>query len=177
MKQCSTCQEQFADKFSFCPVDGTPDMRLITQTKSTLTEDDGGALVLYSANEEFEVRQIGKQGQQQRISPDDQNGCEIGTTSGSATAQKRPQGETDLTGVQARPKSNVISAGEKGAIVFLSTGALGAVVPLQSGNFTTALICVVGAGVCAVVLMGAAGIVHRIMDRATKDSPNNDKEN
>jgi TonB family protein len=24
MKQCSTCQEQFADKFSFCPVDGTP---------------------------------------------------------------------------------------------------------------------------------------------------------
>ncbi|MDT5060280.1 MAG: hypothetical protein QOH63_739, partial [Acidobacteriota bacterium] len=24
MKQCSTCQEEFADKFSFCPVDGTP---------------------------------------------------------------------------------------------------------------------------------------------------------
>lgn len=24
MKQCSTCEEQFADKFSFCPVDGTP---------------------------------------------------------------------------------------------------------------------------------------------------------
>ena len=24
MKTCSTCQEQFADKFSFCPVDGTP---------------------------------------------------------------------------------------------------------------------------------------------------------
>jgi TonB family protein len=24
MKICSTCQEQFADKFSFCPVDGTP---------------------------------------------------------------------------------------------------------------------------------------------------------
>ncbi|MBC7912223.1 MAG: hypothetical protein H7Y30_17080, partial [Pyrinomonadaceae bacterium] len=24
MKQCSTCQEDFADKFSFCPVDGTP---------------------------------------------------------------------------------------------------------------------------------------------------------
>jgi TonB family protein len=24
MKTCSTCQEEFADKFSFCPVDGTP---------------------------------------------------------------------------------------------------------------------------------------------------------
>ena len=24
MKFCSTCQEEFAEKFSFCPVDGTP---------------------------------------------------------------------------------------------------------------------------------------------------------
>src|SRR5712671_8195765 len=24
MKFCNTCQEQFADRFSFCPVDGTP---------------------------------------------------------------------------------------------------------------------------------------------------------
>ena len=24
MKRCTTCQEEFADKFSFCPVDGTP---------------------------------------------------------------------------------------------------------------------------------------------------------
>src|SRR5688572_27931538 len=24
MKFCSQCQEEFADKFSFCPVDGTP---------------------------------------------------------------------------------------------------------------------------------------------------------
>ncbi|MEJ7619059.1 MAG: hypothetical protein WKF30_19250, partial [Pyrinomonadaceae bacterium] len=24
MKQCHTCQESFADKFGFCPVDGTP---------------------------------------------------------------------------------------------------------------------------------------------------------
>jgi TonB family protein len=24
MKRCSTCQEEFADRFSFCPVDGTP---------------------------------------------------------------------------------------------------------------------------------------------------------
>src|ERR1700750_258879 len=24
MKQCSACKEEFADKFGFCPVDGTP---------------------------------------------------------------------------------------------------------------------------------------------------------
>src|SRR5258708_16238723 len=24
MKFCDTCQEEFADRFSFCPVDGTP---------------------------------------------------------------------------------------------------------------------------------------------------------
>src|SRR5215213_1385008 len=24
MKHCPTCQEEFADKFGFCPVDGTP---------------------------------------------------------------------------------------------------------------------------------------------------------
>lgn len=24
MKQCSVCQEEFADKFTFCPIDGTP---------------------------------------------------------------------------------------------------------------------------------------------------------
>src|SRR5207248_6795763 len=24
MKRCRTCQEEFADKFGFCPVDGTP---------------------------------------------------------------------------------------------------------------------------------------------------------
>ena len=32
MKQCSTCQEQFADKFSFCPVDGTPLNGLVAKT-------------------------------------------------------------------------------------------------------------------------------------------------
>ena len=29
MKQCSTCQDEFADKFSFCPVDGTPLSNLV----------------------------------------------------------------------------------------------------------------------------------------------------
>src|SRR4051812_40919147 len=31
MKQCSTCREEFADKFSFCPVDGTPLMEEVTE--------------------------------------------------------------------------------------------------------------------------------------------------
>lgn len=30
MKLCSTCQEEFADKFSFCPVDGTPLTSVVT---------------------------------------------------------------------------------------------------------------------------------------------------
>ncbi len=32
MKQCSTCQEEFANKFSFCPVDGTPLDELTART-------------------------------------------------------------------------------------------------------------------------------------------------
>jgi TonB family protein len=32
MKKCSTCQEEFADKFSFCPVDGTPLNALAVQS-------------------------------------------------------------------------------------------------------------------------------------------------
>ncbi len=35
MKQCSTCREEFADKFSFCPVDGTP---LAEQADSPINE-------------------------------------------------------------------------------------------------------------------------------------------
>ena len=35
MKQCSTCQEEFADKFSFCPVDGTPLNGFVAKTAAT----------------------------------------------------------------------------------------------------------------------------------------------
>ena len=35
MKQCSTCREEFADKFSFCPVDGTP---LVEQADSPVDQ-------------------------------------------------------------------------------------------------------------------------------------------
>ncbi len=34
MKFCSTCKEEFADKFSFCPVDGTPLSELVSQSKN-----------------------------------------------------------------------------------------------------------------------------------------------
>jgi TonB family protein len=36
MKQCSTCQEEFADKFSFCPVDGTPLNGFVAKTANTI---------------------------------------------------------------------------------------------------------------------------------------------
>jgi len=34
MKFCSTCKEEFADKFSFCPVDGTPLNVLVSEPKN-----------------------------------------------------------------------------------------------------------------------------------------------
>jgi TonB family protein len=34
MKFCSTCKEEFADKFGFCPVDGTPLDVLVSETKA-----------------------------------------------------------------------------------------------------------------------------------------------
>src|SRR6476659_8948666 len=33
MKVCSTCKEEFADKFGFCPVDGTPLTALVSEVK------------------------------------------------------------------------------------------------------------------------------------------------
>src|SRR5258706_493596 len=35
MKVCSTCKEEFADKFGFCPVDGTPLNALVSQTEES----------------------------------------------------------------------------------------------------------------------------------------------
>jgi TonB family protein len=35
MKVCSTCKEEFADKFGFCPVDGTPLSALVSQTEES----------------------------------------------------------------------------------------------------------------------------------------------
>jgi TonB family protein len=40
MKQCSTCHEEFADKFSFCPVDGTPLNELAAAIVASPAPDD-----------------------------------------------------------------------------------------------------------------------------------------
>ena len=37
MKFCSTCKEEFADKFSFCPVDGTPLTVPVVQPEQKIT--------------------------------------------------------------------------------------------------------------------------------------------
>jgi TonB family protein len=39
MKFCSTCKEEFADKFSFCPVDGTPLAALVAEPKANIVAD------------------------------------------------------------------------------------------------------------------------------------------
>jgi TonB family protein len=36
MKFCSTCKEEFADKFSFCPVDGTPLTALVSEPQNQI---------------------------------------------------------------------------------------------------------------------------------------------
>ena len=38
MKQCPTCQEDFADKFSFCPVDGTPLVATVSKREGAARE-------------------------------------------------------------------------------------------------------------------------------------------
>jgi TonB family protein len=38
MKFCSTCKEEFADKFSFCPVDGTPLNLLVSDSQEIISE-------------------------------------------------------------------------------------------------------------------------------------------
>ena len=37
MKFCSTCQEEFAEKFSFCPVDGTPLNGFVPRDEESIT--------------------------------------------------------------------------------------------------------------------------------------------
>ena len=38
MKFCSTCKEEFADKFSFCPVDGTPLQVLVSEPENEVVD-------------------------------------------------------------------------------------------------------------------------------------------
>ena len=38
MKVCSTCQEEFAEKFSFCPVDGTPLNGFVPRDEESVTK-------------------------------------------------------------------------------------------------------------------------------------------
>ena len=41
MKQCPQCQEEFADKFGFCPVDGTSlDVATVVPAQQTRAADD-----------------------------------------------------------------------------------------------------------------------------------------
>ncbi len=41
MKFCSTCKEEFADKFSFCPVDGTPLQAVATEPENRVVDAAG----------------------------------------------------------------------------------------------------------------------------------------
>ena len=54
MKYCSTCQEEFADKFSFCPVDGTPLNGFVAQAAiPAVNETEQTVPALPPSNESF----------------------------------------------------------------------------------------------------------------------------
>src|SRR5947207_14824379 len=46
MKFCSTCKEEFADKFSFCPVDGTPLNVFVSEPEKNIVNSTGGGEAL-----------------------------------------------------------------------------------------------------------------------------------
>ncbi len=51
MKFCSTCQEEFADKFSFCPVDGTPLTAVAEKVEESVTRPAVQQAPVYTASE------------------------------------------------------------------------------------------------------------------------------
>jgi TonB family protein len=57
MKFCSTCQDEFADKFSFCPVDGTPLSAVVARHEPVITvsPDNSAADVTHEPEPVFAV--------------------------------------------------------------------------------------------------------------------------
>jgi TonB family protein len=51
MKFCSTCQEEFADKFSFCPVDGTPLNGFVRKDEESVTRPAGREAAVFASSE------------------------------------------------------------------------------------------------------------------------------
>jgi TonB family protein len=51
MKFCSTCQEEFADKFSFCPVDGTPLTAVVEKVEESVTRPAVQQAPVFTATE------------------------------------------------------------------------------------------------------------------------------
>src|SRR4029453_16145740 len=52
MKFCSTCNEEFADKFSFCPVDGTPLNSVAARVDESITKAKDRSETIQSPVEE-----------------------------------------------------------------------------------------------------------------------------
>jgi hypothetical protein len=50
MKFCNTCQEEFAERFSFCPVDGSPLTAVPTATVSEATRQPEPTIASQTAN-------------------------------------------------------------------------------------------------------------------------------
>jgi TonB family protein len=55
MKFCSTCHEEFADKFSFCPVDGTPLSSVVARLEPSITSAGTQSEITFASAEAEEL--------------------------------------------------------------------------------------------------------------------------
>ena len=58
MKFCSTCQEEFADKFSFCPVDGTPLTVPVSESRPEVVEPVTSSQVFESSESSDAIPEV-----------------------------------------------------------------------------------------------------------------------
>ncbi len=111
MKFCSTCKEEFADKFSFCPVDGTPLAVLVAEPVANVVEANSfseavnpvapvNAGEMFSASEGFTASEV--DARESRNGGDPVGGSDLGNVgepvlAGAGSMALVPRGEYHLT--------------------------------------------------------------------------------
>jgi TonB family protein len=58
MKQCSVCQEEFADKFTFCPIDGAPLAAFSARPKASASENEETVPSMPATDEGFSLNEL-----------------------------------------------------------------------------------------------------------------------
>ncbi|MDX6693708.1 MAG: hypothetical protein QOF02_1311, partial [Blastocatellia bacterium] len=58
MKQCSVCQEEFADKFTFCPIDGTPLAAFSARPEASASLNEETVPSMPATDEDFSLHEL-----------------------------------------------------------------------------------------------------------------------